>query len=218
MVLDLKGNAQISICDSKGNTKRARVKIHEMTDDNLEAVITYEDGTTKRYNSIGDLKVNKYSRRGLFYVGLTETAILVGLSDAVIKALLVSGVVIVGSIVYVELDIALKKNKIKQDRYYRAYRNKFTNSVFVAPFAISFKEAKMRVISELDVYTYKDEAAKNLAVAVSVEFEGPEIDKNVYKSGLLKKVYIIGITIRRIGKVIYFLVSQYFTRNVVLRM
>ena len=45
----------------------------------------------------------------------------------------------------------------------------------------------MRVISELDVYTYKDEAAKNLAVAVSVEFEGPEIDKNVYKSGLLKK-------------------------------
>ena len=58
--------------------------------------------------------------------------------------------------------------------------------VFVAPFAISFKEAKMRVLAKMDVYTHKEEAAKNLASGVSIDFVGPEIHNKVYKNGRIE--------------------------------
>ena len=184
MVLDQKGNAKIFTEDNEGNKQTARMKIDELSKNNIKAVVTFEDGTTKRYNSIDDLGPDKYVGKNVasafaMVIPLGELAV-----GALAKAIIATETLIAGTVVlaatievageiYERLD-TLKKKKFNSNNYYKAYIDENTNAVYIFPVPISFEEAKIRINNGFNVYTILGTSAFDLAESAGGKVYGPK--------------------------------------------
>ena len=187
MVLDLKGNAKIFTVDNEGNKQTARMKIDEMSKNNFKAVVTFEDGTTKRYNSIDDLGPDRYIGKNVasafamalpFGIPLAKAA-AVALAKAVIvtgavavRAVTAPAAILVAGEIYERLD-TLKK-RLYNKRYYKAYIDKVSNAVYIYPFPITFAEAQVRMNTGFDIYTPLKLRAFKLAESAGGDPFGPD--------------------------------------------
>ena len=185
MVLDLKGNAKIFAEDSEGNKQTATMKIDELSKNNIKALVTFEDGTTKRYDSIDDLGQDRYVGKNVasaFAMAVPigwqlAKAAAVALAKAVVAtgalAVTAYATVVVAGEVYSRLDALAKelvdtfeREKPPEDkRYFKAHIDKASNAVFIFPTPISFEEAKVRMNAGSDVYTPIDMDALKLALS-----------------------------------------------------
>ena len=188
MVLDLKGNAKIFTVDNEGNKQTARMKIDEMSKNNFKAVVTFEDGTTKRYNSIDDLGPDRYVGKNVASALAFAMAIPLGklAAAALVKAVIATGTVVAGTAllaatinvageVYERLDELINKKRPPEvTRYYKAYLDKVSNAVYILPNPISYKEAQIRMNTGFNVYTPKKNDAFKLAESAGSSPSGLE--------------------------------------------
>ena len=203
MVLDLKGNAKIFTVDSEGNKQTARMKIDEMSKNNFKAVVTFEDGTTKRYNSIDDLGPDRYVGKNV--ASAFGMALPIGwelakaAAAALAKAVITTGVLAAGTAVlaatievagevYERLDalakeLVDKKQPPEDVRYYKAHIDKASNVVYILPNPISYKEAQIRMNTGFNVYTPIGKDACKLAESaggkpIGIDHHGKEDDED----------------------------------------
>ena len=192
MVLDLKGNAKIFTVDNEGNKQTARMKIDEMSKNNFKAVVTFEDGTTKRYNSIDDLGPDRYVGKNVASALAFAMAIPLGklAAAALVKAVIATGTLVAGTAllastinvageVYERLDtlakeLVDKKQPPEDKRYYKAHIDKASNVVYILPNPISFEEAKVMMNMGIDLYTPIKDDAFELAKSAGGDPIGPE--------------------------------------------
>ena len=202
MIMDKKGNAKIFTEDSEGNKQTADMKIDELSEDNIKAEVTFQDGTTKRYNSIDDLGQDRYVGKNVasaFAIAVPVGVVITKAAVAALaKAAIATGVVVAGVAtavatikvageIYERLDALaeelVKKKPPKFNRYFKAHIDKNTNTVFISQKAISFEQAKIMMNAGTDIYTPIDDDAFNLALSagwapIGPENHGKEDDKN----------------------------------------
>ena len=199
MIMDKKGNAKIFTEDSEGNKQTADMKIDELSEDNIKAEVTFEDGTTKRYNRIEDLGQDRYVGKNVASafaiavpVGIVITKAAVA---ALAKAAIATGVVVAGVAtavatikvageVYERLDTLVeelvKKKPPKDEYYYKAYRHIASNNIYILPKKFSFEEAKVMMNMGIDIYTPENKDALKLAQSAGGNPIGP--DNHAYTS------------------------------------
>lgn len=184
MILDSEGNASVYTYNEYGEEETLKVKIYELTEENVKIVITREDGEIIQYNSIEDLEADEYIGQTTAVIGLGYTALYV--TGIIISALLVSATLYyIRGVAYRALDYALQKAKIAANSFYMAYR--YNRIVLVSKAPISFGKAVAMVRSGQDVYTFYKLNAYAVVSGACMGVKGPEMDSKFTASGILKK-------------------------------
>lgn len=181
MILDLEGNARVELVDENRNIKEYTLKINTLLEDAVDFTITDNNGETKHYNDIEQLKNDEYEGQAAIVIGIGG-ATLGAFLQALLYAIIGTTVVYIAGYACMELADALRTRKMSSTKYYRAFRS--NSKVYVGKQTISRSAAVSRLRTGQDTYTWSKSNAKSIASSVGRGVKGPEIDslrrKGVY--------------------------------------
>lgn len=176
------GTAYAEGKDENGEDTKVWLNINELSEDKVDIDLKTEDGTLTKLTSLNE---DEYAGQMAATIGMGSMAIYSAVLWALAALLITSAVVYIAGEACQALDYALRKNKVKSSKYYKAYIYK--GSVYVTKNNISKSAAISRVAIGYDIYTYKSSDARSVVSSVGRGVIGPEIDKRTKSSGAVKK-------------------------------
>lgn len=176
------GTAYAEGKDENGKDTKVWLNINELSEDKVDIDLKTEDGNVTKLTSLNE---DEYEGQMAATIGMGSMAIYSAVLWALAALLITSAVVYIAGEACQALDYALRKNKVKSSKYYKAYI--YNGSVYVTKNSISKSAAISRIATRQDIYTYKSSDARSVVASVGKGVIGPEIDKKTKSSGAIKK-------------------------------
>jgi len=176
------GTAYAEGKDENGKDTKVWLNINELSEDKVDIDLKTEDGNVTKLTSLNE---DEYEGQMAATIGMGSMAIYSAVLWALAALLITSAVVYIAGEACQALDYALRKNKVKSSKYYKAYI--YNGSVYVTKNSISKSAAISRIATRQDIYTYRSSDARSVVASVGRGVIGPEIDKKTKSSGAIKK-------------------------------
>ena len=174
MILQYDGQADIQLCDEKGNIQKYEADIENLNRDDVDVEVYEDNKVIEEYDDYEELIEDVYEGEGA--ISLTFTLVVGIVFCAVVAATAVKvceGVAKVLAHVFYNKIEATKSSTRKEaeDEYYPAYVDSNTHTVYVVPNGITKDQASALLKKNLDVYSFDASHARRAITNIGSKYK-----------------------------------------------